>query len=486
MTSHAARLERRPVAPVTLFLGAMASVAVGVAAGEERLAVALALALAVAGVLAHVERVSWQWMLGGLLIVILFLPIRRYAMSVSFPFQLEPYRLVVALIFAAWLLSLLADTRVWLRASGLEWPIVVIVVATIGSLLTNVDRATVLETEVVKTLTFFGSFLLVFYLVVSVVGTWSAVHVLLKVLVGGGAIVALFAIVEAVTGFAPFEHLDRVIPFMHPITDFEPLLRGSRARAMASAQHPIALGALLAILVPPALYLATRVDSRWFVGLGLLVLGTLATSSRTGIIMLVAVAVVFLLLRPRETRRLWPLVFPLLVATHFVMPGTLGSIKGSFTPEGGLIQEQRSSAGSMSSAGRVDDLAPSFQEAAERPFLGHGFGTRITTGPTANARLLDDQWLVTLLEIGALGVLGWLWLFVRFARRCGRRAKEHDGAYGLLMAAITASLVAYAVGMLTYDAFYFIQVTIVMFVLLGLGVVLLRLPPVRRAVTPLA
>ena len=136
---------------------------------------------------------------------------------------------------------------------------------------------------------------------------------------------------------------------------------------------------------------------------------------------------------------------------------------------------------SMSSAGRVDDLAPSLEEAGRRPFLGYGFGTRITTGPTANARILDDQWLATLLEIGGIGVVGWLWLFGRFARRCWRRAKEHDGPYGLLMAAITASLVAYAVGMFTYDAFYFIQVTIVMFVLLGLGVVLLRLPPDRRA-----
>jgi hypothetical protein len=38
--------------------------------------------------------------------------------------------------------------------------------------------------------------------------------------------------------------------------------------------------------------------------------------------------------------------------------------------------------------------------------LGEGFGTRNPTGPDANAGLLDDQWLGTLLETGYFGLPG--------------------------------------------------------------------------------
>ena len=46
------------------------------------------------------------------------------------------------------------------------------------------------------------------------------------------------------------------------------------------------------------------------------------------------------------------------------------------------------------------------------------------------------------------------------------------------MAALAASLAAFAVGMLTFDAFSFIQVTFLAFILLGLGGVML--PPERE------
>ena len=40
-----------------------------------------------------------------------------------------------------------------------------------------------------------------------------------------------------------------------------------------------------------------------------------------------------------------------------------------------------------------------------------------------NARILDDQWLATLLEVGAFGVLALLWLYARARPQLGRAAK---------------------------------------------------------------
>ena len=69
-----------------------------------------------------------------------------------------------------------------------------------------------------------------------------------------------------------------------------------------------------------------------------------------------------------------------------------------------------------------------------------------------------------------LGFFGWLWFFVRAVRTI-RRAKRSatTPTRGWLLVSITAAVAAYAVGMFTYDAFSFIQVTFLLFILVGLG-----------------
>jgi hypothetical protein len=70
----------------------------------------------------------------------------------------------------------------------------------------------------------------------------------------------------------------------------------------------------------------------------------------------------------------------------------------------------------------------------------------------------------------------WLWLFVRSIRRLSREAREDDSDRGWLLVGLTASLTAFAVGMLSYDAFSFIQVTFMVFIFLGLADRALALP----------
>jgi O-antigen ligase len=121
------------------------------------------------------------------------------------------------------------------------------------------------------------------------------------------------------------------------------------------------------------------------------------------------------------------------------------------------------------SSGRIADLQPSLAEWSERPLLGQGFATRVPTGPSANARLLDNQWLLALLETGVVGVAAWFWLLFRSVRRLGRIAKHDRGEDGWLAATLAASLAVYGATMLTYDAFGFVQVTFVFFIVAGLS-----------------
>jgi O-antigen ligase len=90
-----------------------------------------------------------------------------------------------------------------------------------------------------------------------------------------------------------------------------------------------------------------------------------------------------------------------------------------------------------------------------------------------NAHILDDQWLKTLLETGFVGAFAWLWIYVRSIRRLARAAKEDASEQGLLFVALAASITAFAIGMVLFDAFAFIQVTFMLFIVLALGSVVL-------------
>ena len=425
--------------------------------------------------------VRWRTLLGAIILVVLFIPIRRYTIPGGLPFELEPYRLLVALVVAGWIASLLVDPRVRLRPSGLEPPLLLFAVAVFGSLLANADNLDAVTSIVVKRLMFFASFLLVFYLIVSVVRDGKDADLLCRMLVGGGALLALLAAIESQTGYNLFNHLSGTIPLLERSNAPDAIPRGTRLRAYASAQHPIALGAAFAMLVPPAIYVARSSGrSRWWLAVGLLAVGIFSTVSRTAVVMLGVAVAVLLWLRPRDIGRFLLALVPALVAVQLALPGTFETFKTTFFPSGGVVAEQQQLPGAHGS-GRLADIAPSLAEVAHRPVLGQGFGARITVGPNASSLLLDNQWLGTLLETGLVGFAGVLWLFLRFLRRASSAAKEDRSARGSLVAAIAASVFAYGVGMATYDAFFFVQVTFLLFILLALGAAVLAPDGEREA-----
>jgi hypothetical protein len=227
--------------------------------------------------------------------------------------------------------------------------------------------------------------------------------------------------------------------------------------------------------MPLAIYLARRTrNGAWLGAIAVLFVGIASTNSRTGLVMLLVVGIVFLWLRPKETVRLWPALIAGAVAVQLLVPGTLGSIKESFFPAGGLLAEQAQFAG-WEGSGRIADLGPTLKQWSYQPLFGEGFGTRVTDpGPDQNALILDDQWLGTLVEVGAVGFIAWAWFFGSLVRRLGRAARRDLSDRGWLMAALAASIAAFASGMLTYDAFSFIQVTFVAFVIAAMGAVVLR------------
>ncbi|HEY1369618.1 MAG TPA: O-antigen ligase family protein [Gaiellaceae bacterium] len=482
MRLAASRTHLRPVVPVALVAGSLALLSAAVVAGHHTRSTALLVMLVSVAVVGP-TRIRWSRLLAALILIILFIPIRRYSLPGSLPFQLEPYRIFVALLVVAWLGALLVDPRARFRRTGFEGPLILIFLSVIGSMLINSSRVAAVSSEVDKKLMFFVSYILVVYLMVGTIRGLEAIDYLVKTLVVGGSIVGFFSIIEARTGYNIFNHLARAIPILRPSdpTAMDSFTRVGTAklRVFGSAQHPVALSAALVVLMPLAFYLARRYRRRrWTICALILGAGCASTVSRTGMVMFLVVAIVFLTLRFRETRRMWPALIPALIAIHFALPGTLGALKESFFPAGGLVAQQQSLAG-QSGSGRLADLSPGLTVWKEEPLFGLGYGTPVATdlgGPDAGSNALDDQWLGTLLEIGAAGFVGWLWLFCRAMKKFGGEAKRDRSERGWLLASLAAGIAAYGVGMTTYDAFAFIQVTFLLFIFIAIGSALMAEP----------
>src|SRR3954447_14412241 len=88
-----------------------------VSGGGKREVVAAASLLGVVTflTLARPVVIRWRSLLGALVLVILFIPMRRYALPGSLPFQLEPSRVCVAGLVLAWLAGLLVVRRIHFR-----------------------------------------------------------------------------------------------------------------------------------------------------------------------------------------------------------------------------------------------------------------------------------------------------------------------------------------------------------------------------------
>jgi O-antigen ligase len=284
-------------------------------------------------------------------------------------------------------------------------------------------------------------------------------------------------VVEQRTAFNLFDHVSDVVPFLEFNGPIE-VVRSGLIRSVGSAQHPIALGVLFAMAVPLGVALAFGSGRRWAIPTGLVLVGVMSSASRTPIVVLIVGALVVTWLKPREAIRLLPLLLPLVVVVKLALPGSIATVKNSFFPQGGLLNEQTQinpEADPMLAGGRVRLIGPSLREASARPILGLGFATRQAgfNNPLRNAPILDNQWLSLLLEIGIVGVLGWAALFVAAGRRLGRASRRRAGPEGWLPAGFAAAIAGFGVGMFTYDSLSFVQIAFVFWIVVSLAAALL-------------
>src|SRR4051812_37264200 len=104
--------DRGAIVSSSIVFGSLAVLTLSVGTHARPVETTPLLAAVIALGLGYRRLLAWRSLMVGLVAVILFIPIRRYTIPINLPFQLEPYRLLVAFIALAAFTSLLIDPRV--------------------------------------------------------------------------------------------------------------------------------------------------------------------------------------------------------------------------------------------------------------------------------------------------------------------------------------------------------------------------------------
>lgn len=485
---------RRPAALGLAAFGAF-SLFVGTLLGPNEL-IAGAAVFIVSAILAMRElstpTVTWPNAVATFALVVWLVPARGYRLPVSLPFNLEPYRIVLGALVVA-LLVAVARKRASLEFLGFGAPLAIFAGTAMLSAILNYDDIGLEPGDpgALKSLSYYLGFLAVFVLVASTIKTHAGIDTVVRALVLGATVVAISAIYESRSGYNAFDHLADWIPALvrETRTGFE--ARGGNLRVYASAQHPIALSAALFMVFPLALYLVGRAQTvmrarLWGIAAAICAIGAVATISRTTVVMALAIVLVALWVRGRQVLRFWPLLVLLPIVIHFAVPGALGGIYKALSPQEGLTTDLQTRSGEQGS-GRLADVGPGLRAWSESPVYGNGVGVQVTTGEAGTAQtaagargaviIFDNEWLNTLVSLGILGVVSMAWFVLGSLVTVGRFARRAPGPRSDLAAACAASIAAFAVSMLVFDAFAFVQATIIFFTIAALGLQARRLGP---------
>jgi len=286
-----------------------------------------------------------------------------------------------------------------------------------------------------------------------------------RVVIGATAMAAI-GITQFFTGLDATQYI--VIPGLKVQTlNTDLLSRNGLNRPSATAAHPLEFAAVLAMALPIAINRARfappgKRGVRW-TQVGLIGAALPMTVSRSAVLAVLAVAFVLLPTWPKIERRIAYVVMALGVAgLWFLVPGLLGTFRTLFA----------TLTGDTSTTSRTGAFTNAMPYISQHPWFGHGFGTFFP----ATYFYTDDQYLLSLIEIGVVGLVALLALFVTglvTAQRVRRATKDPEMRD--LGQSLTATIAVAMVAFGTFDALSFNMAAGLTFLFLGCTGAALRL-----------
>jgi O-antigen ligase len=299
--------------------------------------------------------------------------------------------------------------------------------------------------------------------------TRARLDALIRTLVAAGAVAAAIGIVQFLSDFDLSR--SQTVPGLWRVdSGYEAIAERSGFNRVAGASlHPIEFSAILTMLVPLALHLAHWTKQvRWRIATGLILVAIPMSLSRTGAIGLLVVLLVLVPTWDRTWRRQM-LRFGILIVivVNLAAPGLLGAIGrlfGSFFDDPSITS-------------RRSDYANLGDFTGDHLIFGRGYATFLPE----NFDFLDNQYLVGLIEIGIVGVLMMVAVFiVGFTVSVAtRRASDDPGTRDLALSLGAAAIVP-LVTSATFDFFSFPAARGMAFLIVGCAGALWRIERVSR------
>lgn len=293
--------------------------------------------------------------------------------------------------------------------------------------------------------------------------TLDGLDTLLRRLTLLGAAEAAFGLLQFLTGQSFIQYLH--VPGLQDQSgiDEELGLRGSFFRSVGTASHPIEFGITLAMLLPLALHFAVadagrRSRATRWVPVCLIATALTLALSRAAIVCVAVGLLVLLPSWPRDLRRsVYTGGLALTMVLAAVLPGFLRTFLNLFSAIGA----------DSSTTSRTNSYQLAWSFFSREPVFGRGMGTFLP-----RYRILDNQYLVSLIEVGIVGTVCLVVVFVIStftACRLGSRAHApgQERPRSSVGRALGSAIAGGAVSFAFFDAWGFAMIPSMLALLLG-------------------
>lgn len=275
----------------------------------------------------------------------------------------------------------------------------------------------------------------------------------LRLLVLAGGVVAVLGILQFYTSspIIDFIQIPGLSQHKQIVSIFD---RGGFNRVSGTATSPIEFGVVLSMLLPLALHFAfldthRKLLVRW-IPVAAIAFAIPIAISRSALLGVFVVLVLIIPTWPKNRRRLSYLVILGMIALVYVaIPGMLGTLTKLFT---GI-------SGDSSAESRTSSYALVWDFFVKSPLFGRGISTFLP-----EYRILDNQYLLVLIELGLVGFIALIaYLVTAIVAAASSRRLSRNPRVKSLVPALIAAVIAGALSFATFDAFSFPQVSDLLF-----------------------
>jgi O-antigen ligase len=419
------------------------------------------------------------WLLAAFIAMLWLVPFDSTTARFNAPFDPKLDRLLISVMALAWIASVFAGGRVaprWHRTQ-LDWAVLAFVGVAITSVLLNIGTLVPLNEHelALKKLSLLFSYATFFFIVATTIRPREIAR-----------FVKLFCVLAVVTAAGVlyqkyggsnlfYDWWNRLVPDALFEVQGATTSAGHAGPVIGGpAKHPLALTLMMAIALPFMVVgvlnsRERRAQILYTIGFAVMVSAIFATSRKTGSYAMIAAMGTLVLMRPRQMLQLVPHALTVFVALLLLFPTAVQFQLEQVSP--GKIAD------GASGDNRKADYEAVIPDVRKYLVLGRGYGTY----DPAKYRILDNNYLGMLLEMGILGIAGFAWMVLALLAVARRGLRSPDPARAGPALAAAGGAGAFAVGMTLFDALAYPQGPYMFFFLGAIAVVAAAPRDVRDA-----